>query len=113
MKKVEREGLKQSLQKLDDSQARVLVATGKLVGEGFDYPVLDTLFLALPFAWRGTLTQYVGRIVREYSGKNVVRIYDVLDEDCPVLMSMWNRRRKGYATNGIAPMAEDDLLKNV
>lgn len=78
----------------------VVVATGKYVGEGFDYPRLDTLFLALPISWKGLLAQYAGRLHREYPGKIDVRIYDYIDLHHPVYDSMYKRRLKGYASIG-------------
>ena len=78
----------------------VVVATGRYVGEGFDYPRLDTLFLALPISWKGLLAQYAGRLHREYPGKEDVRIYDYIDLHHPVYDSMYKRRLKGYASIG-------------
>jgi len=59
--------------------SRVIIATGKLIGEGFDCPYLDTLFLTLPISWKGTLQQYVGRLHRQYEGKKKVVVYDYCD----------------------------------
>jgi superfamily II DNA or RNA helicase len=75
---------------------RIILATGKYLGEGFDLPCLDTLFLVFPFSWRGTLTQYAGRLGRTYSGKTEIRIYDYVDERVPVLQRLYGRRAKGY-----------------
>jgi len=83
---------------LDDAQ--VIVATGKYIGEGFDLPRLDTLFLALPIAWKGTLAQYAGRIHREAEGKDMVTIYDYVDSSVPMLNRMFNKREKGYKAMG-------------
>lgn len=79
---------------------RLILATGKFVGEGFDDPRLDTLFLAMPFSWSGTLTQYAGRIHRSYPGKSEVRIYDYVDERIPMLKKMFDRRMQGYRSLG-------------
>lgn len=76
--------------------AQVIVATGKYVGEGFDLPRLDTLFLAMPIAWRGSLAQYAGRIHRESDGKDIVTIFDYVDASLPMLKRMFNKREKGY-----------------
>jgi len=81
-------------------QAQVVVATGKYVGEGFDLPRLDTLFLALPIAWKGSLAQYAGRIHREVLGKTQVTIYDYVDCSLPVLRRMYQKREKGYQSMG-------------
>lgn len=90
----------QRLQTIPDSEQLVIVATGKYIGEGFDYPRLDTLFLALPISWKGLLTQYAGRLHREYEGKKDVRIYDYIDVHEPICDSMYRKRLKGYAAIG-------------
>ena len=84
--------------KLADTQ--VVVATGKYIGEGFDLPRLDTLFLALPIAWKGSLAQYAGRIHRESNGKDKVTIYDYVDSSLPMLVRMFHKREKGYKAMG-------------
>ncbi|OOY37131.1 DNA helicase [Solemya velum gill symbiont] len=80
--------------------AQVVVATGKYVGEGFDLPRLDTLFLAMPIAWKGSLDQYAGRIHRESDGKDRVTIYDYVDCSLPMLQRMFNKREKSYKAMG-------------
>lgn len=82
------------------SDIQVIVATGKYIGEGFDLPRLDTLFLALPIAWKGTLSQYAGRLHREADGKQEVTIYDYLDTGLPMLERMYRKREKGYKAMG-------------
>lgn len=82
------------------AEAQVIVATGKYVGEGFDLPKLDTLFLALPIAWKGLLAQYAGRIHRESEGKDLVTIYDYVDSSIPMLARMFHKREKGYKAMG-------------
>ena len=79
---------------------QVVVATGKYVGEGFDLPRLDTLFLAMLIAWKGSLAQYAGRIHRESDGKDRVTIYDYVDCSLPMLQRMFNRREKSYKAMG-------------
>lgn len=81
-------------------EAQVIVATGKHIGEGFDLLRLDTLFLALPIAWKGTLSQYAGRIHRDVDGKQEVSIYDYLDTGLPMLERMFRKREKGYKAMG-------------
>lgn len=81
-------------------EERVLLGTGRYIGEGFDDPRLDTLFLALPISWRGTLQQYVGRLHRAYEGKRVVQIYDYVDAHVPMLERMYQKRIKGYKALG-------------
>jgi len=78
----------------------IIIATGKYVGEGFDYPRLDTLFLASPIAWKGTLAQYAGRLHREFPDKQDVMIYDYVDIHVPVLERMYHKRLNGYAQIG-------------
>ncbi len=90
----------ESLQSIPPTEAMVIIATGKYIGEGFDYPRLDTLFLALPFSWKGLVTQYAGRLHREYDGKKDVEIYDYIDIRVPVCESMYQKRLKGYASIG-------------
>jgi superfamily II DNA or RNA helicase len=82
------------------ASAQVVVATGKYVGEGFDLPRLDTLFLALPIAWKGSLAQYAGRLHREIEGKEKVTIYDYVDCSLPMSQRMFQKRKKGYAAMG-------------
>jgi superfamily II DNA or RNA helicase/very-short-patch-repair endonuclease len=79
---------------------RVLLATGKYVGEGFDDPRLDTLFLTLPVSWRGTIAQYAGRLHRLYDNKRQVRIYDYADLNVSMLARMFDRRCRGYEAVG-------------
>jgi superfamily II DNA or RNA helicase len=79
---------------------RVVLATGRFVGEGFDDPRLDTLFLALPVSWRGTIAQYAGRLHRLHEGKREVRIYDYPDLDVPMLSRMFDKRCRGYEAVG-------------
>ena len=88
------------LQNLPSSEPLVIVATGKYVGEGFDYPRLDTLFLALPVSWKGIVAQYAGRLHREYPGKKEVRVYDYVDIRVPMCDVMYKRRLRGYASVG-------------
>jgi len=85
-------------EKLPSAQA--IVATGKYVGEGFDLPRLDTLFLAMPIAWKGSLAQYAGRIHRESDGKDQVTIFDYVDASVPMLQRMFHKREKGYKAMG-------------
>jgi superfamily II DNA or RNA helicase len=85
-------------EQLTTSQA--VVATGKYAGEGFDLPKLDTLFLALPIAWKGSLAQYAGRIHRESEGKDRVTIFDYVDTTLPMLERMFRKREKGYNAMG-------------
>ncbi len=89
----------------------VVLATGRYLGEGFDDPRLDTLFLAMPVSWRGVLSQYAGRLHRLHNSKSEVRIFDCVDQGNPVLARMFERRTKGYEALGYSlPTAEKRLL---
>lgn len=88
------------LHSVPTSNPFVIVATGKYVGEGFDFPRLDTLFLSLPISWKGLVAQYAGRLHREYEGKQEVLIYDYVDIHVPVCEIMYRKRLKGYAAVG-------------
>ena len=79
---------------------RVLLATGKLMGEGFDHPPLDTLVLAMPISWTGTLQQYAGRLHRKHATKTDVKIIDFVDTGHPALLKMWGKRQRGYRAMG-------------
>ena len=81
-------------------ERRVLLATGRYVGEGFDDPRLDTLFLAMPVSWKGTLVQYAGRLHRPSPDKREARIYDYVDRNCLLLMGMFHKRLSGYRAMG-------------
>jgi superfamily II DNA or RNA helicase/very-short-patch-repair endonuclease len=83
-----------------DGEQRLLLATGGYIGEGFDDPRLDTLFLTLPVSWRGTIAQYAGRLHRLHDSKKEVRIYDYADINTPILARMFDRRCKGYEAIG-------------
>jgi very-short-patch-repair endonuclease len=85
-----------------EGEPQVLLATGRYIGEGFDDARLDTLFLALPASWRGTIAQYVGRLHRLHLGKREVRVYDYADLNVPMLARMFDRRCYGYEAVGYA-----------
>jgi superfamily II DNA or RNA helicase len=79
---------------------RIVIATGSYIGEGFDDPRLDTLFLAMPISWHGTLQQYVGRLHRLLDSKKVVEVYDYVDSSIPMLARMFEKRLRGYRELG-------------
>ena len=85
---------------IPEGEERVLIATGRYIGEGFDDARLDTLFLAMPISWKGTLQQYAGRLHRLYDRKKTVMVYDYIDSNVPVLMRMYQKRLKGYRAMG-------------
>ena len=105
----ERRETLERLEAIPANESVVIVATGKYVGEGFDYPRLDTLFLALPIAWKGKVAQYAGRLHRNYQGKTEVQVYDYVDIHIPVLERMYQKRVKSYSAIGY----KTKLLSNV
>ena len=105
--KKQRSTLISTLENLPSNAPHVLLSTGKLVGEGFDHPPLDTLVLAMPVSWKGTLQQYVGRLHREHIGKSNVRVLDFVDQGHPALIRMWEKRQRGYRTMGYKIGAEN------
>jgi superfamily II DNA or RNA helicase len=99
MSAAERKASETALQVADD-QERLILATGRYIGEGFDDSRLDTLFLTMPISWKGTLAQYVGRLHRQHEGKTEVLVFDYADEAVPVLARMAAKRRAGYRALG-------------
>ena len=85
-----------------DTEERLVLATGRYIGEGFDDARLDTLFLALPVSWKGTLIQYAGRLHRPHAAKKEVRIFDYVDRSVPMLERMFENRLRGYRAIGYA-----------
>ena len=100
MGKRQRQQLAAQIARIPADQPRLILATGRYLGEGFDDERLDTLFLALPISWRGTLTQYAGRLHRLNAAKKHVMIYDYVDSEVPVLARMYAKRRAGYRAIG-------------
>ncbi len=96
----QRQELMEKLQSIPDTEPRVILATGRYIGEGFDDARLDTLFLTMPISWRGTLQQYVGRLHRIHDNKRIVRVYDYVDWRVPMLMRMYEKRVRGYKAIG-------------
>ncbi len=100
MSRKQAEAVRERLAGIPPKEERVILATGKYVGEGFDDPRLDTLFVTLPISWRGTVAQYVGRLHRLHDAKREVRVYDYADLDVPMLSRMFDRRCRGYEAVG-------------
>jgi len=98
----------EQLASVPPNEERLIIATGRYIGEGFDDIRLDTLFLALPISWRGTLQQYVGRLHRQHEGKHELRVYDYVDQEVPVLLRMYQRRLKGYQAMGYEVISAND-----
>lgn len=100
----------ETLQSVADDEERVIVATGRYLGEGFDDARLDTLFLTMPISWRGTLAQYAGRLHRLHAAKREVIIFDYVDEHEPLLAKMASRRKAGYKALGYEVINANDLF---
>jgi superfamily II DNA or RNA helicase len=90
------------LASIPDTEERLVLATGRYIGEGFDDARLDTLFLAMPISWKGTLIQYSGRLHRRHAAKTEVRIYDYVDREVPMLLRMFEKRLATYRAIGYA-----------
>ncbi len=100
MTSAERRAAATALASIPDNESRLVIATGRYIGEGFDDARLDTLFLAMPLSWKGTLVQYAGRLHRLHPGKTEVRIYDYVDHEVPMLARMFQKRLRGYRAIG-------------
>jgi len=98
----ERRDAKERLASIPDGEERLVLATGRYIGEGFDDARLDTLFLALPVSFKGTLIQYTGRLHRLHPNKAEVRIFDYVDRAVPMLLRMFENRLRGYRGIGYA-----------
>ena len=98
--KKQRQLLMDKIAQIHDDEERIILATGRYLGEGFDDARLDTLFLTLPVSWRGIIAQYAGRLHRLHGDKREVIIYDYADLGVPVLAKMYERRRSGYRAIG-------------
>jgi superfamily II DNA or RNA helicase len=112
MGKKQRKAIAEQLASIPDGTPRVLLATGSYIGEGFDDSRLDTLFLTMPISWHGTLQQYVGRLHRIHDGKKVVRVFDYVDAQVPMLARMYEKRMKRYRAIGyeIEPLVTGGVI---
>jgi superfamily II DNA or RNA helicase len=116
MRRKDRRAAIEQLASIPESEERLVLATGKFIGEGFDDARLDTLFLAMPVSWKGTLVQYAGRLHRKHHGKTEVRVMDYVDRDVPMLARMFEKRMRGYramgyvVTDHLAPEAIDEYV---
>ena len=88
------------------------MATGKLIGEGFDYPRLDTLIMATPVAWKSVVEQYAGRLNRDYDGKKSVIIYDYVGSHISMFDRMYHKRLKAYNRSGMISFPEPENINN-
>ena len=90
----------EKLNSISEEKSNLILATGRYLGEGFDHSRLDTLFMALPISWKGTIAQYAGRLHRDHHSKSKVVIYDYADMNVPMLAKMYERRLRGYKAIG-------------
>ncbi len=109
-KKAQKE-LRAEMDSVSADQSMLLIATGQLVGEGFDFPRLDTLIMVDPVAWKGVVEQYAGRLNRDYEGKKNVMIYDYIDANIPVFDNMYAKRLKAYKRIGYKIYTEEPSEK--
>ncbi|MFH0869216.1 MAG: helicase-related protein, partial [archaeon] len=100
MGKKQLDAAQKKLNNFSDDKSNLILATGRYLGEGFDNPRLDTLFIALPVSWKGTIAQYAGRLHRDHHSKSEVIIYDYADIKVPMLAKMFDRRLRGYKAIG-------------
>ena len=100
MKTRDRRTAIEQLKSIPETEERLVVATGRFIGEGFDDARLDTLFLAMPVSWKGTLVQYAGRLHRKHHAKTEVRLMDYVDRNVPMLARMFEKRMRGYRAMG-------------
>ena len=98
--KKEHKKILEQLHQIDEKKSVILIATGSLIGEGFDYPRLDTLFMATPVSFESIVTQYAGRLNRDYVGKENVIVYDYVDSHIPMFDNMYAKRLKAYKQIG-------------
>ena len=101
----------EGLARVGANESVILIATGQLIGEGFDFPRLDTLIMAAPVAWKGVVEQYAGRLARDYPSKKDVTIYDYIDAHIPVFERMYAKRLKAYARIGYQLRADNAPAK--
>lgn len=97
--------------RLHQERFQLLIATGKLIGEGFDWPEVSHLFLAFPFSWKGKLVQYVGRIQRASEGKTLAVVHDYFDDQVPMLKLMYFKRLRTYRSLGLAKISSPSKKK--
>ena len=103
--------VRRSLKEVPQNKSLILVATGQKIGEGFDYPRLDTLMLAAPVSFSGRLEQYIGRLNRDYVGKEDVIVYDYIDSHIGILENMYAKRLRTYKRTGFQVITNNILTK--
>lgn len=108
MNKKQKDNFKEKLEQINEEEF-IIISTGKYIGEGFDEKRLDTLFLTMPFKWKGTLAQYVGRLNRESTGKNKLEVHDYIDINVPMLSKMYAERQKAYKNLNYKVVSKDTI----
>lgn len=103
--------LRKEMKLVPAEKSIILVAIGQYIGEGFNYPRLDTMMLTIPIAWQGNVEQYAGRLHRDYDGKNEVVIYDYVDSHIRVLEKMYHKRLRAYKKMGYDLRSTDKILQ--
>lgn len=98
--------------RMNQERFQLLIATGKLIGEGFDWPEVSHLFLAFPFSWKGKLIQYIGRIQRPHQGKVTAVVHDYFDDQVPMLKIMYFKRLRTYRSLGLSKISSPVKKKN-
>ena len=111
MSKTEEATKMRLLEDIPNDAERLLIATGKYIGEGFDYAPIDTLFLVMPISWKGTLQQYVGRLHRFHNKKEKVKVYDYVDENETLLKAMFEKRLKTYHLMGYQIFGKEPIVQ--
>lgn len=111
MSKTEEATKMRLLEDIPDDAERLLIATGKYIGEGFDYAPIDTLFLVMPISWKGTLQQYVGRLHRFHNKKEKIKVYDYVDENETLLKAMFEKRLKTYHLMGYQFFGKEPIVQ--
>lgn len=116
-KNAEKEEIRDQMKTVPDDQSVIVVATGQYIGEGFNFPRLDTMMLTMPVSWSGIVEQYAGRLHRDYEGKKDVVIYDYVDSHIRVLEKMYHKRLTTYRKMGYevvsSPVINTDNKNNV
>ncbi len=105
--------IRKKLKEISDDKSVLLIATGQKIGEGFDFPRLDTLMLAAPVSFSGRLEQYVGRLNRDYPGKKDVVVYDYIDSHLTVFDNMYAKRLRTYKQLGYSVVSNTILGKQI
>lgn len=99
------------IKKLKKSEHYILIATSQLIGEGFDLPSLNTMFLTMPISFEGRISQYVGRLHRDYENKKSVKVYDYVDMNVKVLQNMFQKRLKAYKKEGYKTFENNEIVQ--